>query len=260
MSRLQKSKLTDRKSTAFEPVYAVTSSDNYNLTITFSKASNKPSHVSVRTNASPRTHAVEVPASSKTITLPIALSAGSHKLTISHEQPIDSVQIIEPKGTYHPCTAFSLSGDATRTTCGDGTGEQFCKPVGTKIGYLSPKGSASLTLQAHTQRPNHSERKYVEIDYINNDISIETSFGWGTNSRNLTVSVNDAEPVRLEVPLTGRHSELFGPGLGWWDSGRLGLLLGGWREGENRVEVGNVYGEKGIHSYGADFVGFRLFD
>ena len=72
--------------------------------------------------------------------------------------------------------------------------------------------------------------------------------------------VNDQDPVRLEVPLSGQHSELFGPGLGWWDSATLGLLLDGWKEGENQVVIGNEGGEKGSQRFGADFVGVRVFD
>ena len=75
----------------------------------------------------------------------------------------------------------------------------------------------------------------------------------------MTVSVNDAPPVRIEVPLSGRHSELFGPGLGWWDSASFGVLTGGWKDGENVVVIGNVGGEEGVQPFGADFVGLRFF-
>jgi len=64
--------------------------------------------------------------------------------------------------------------------------------------------------------------------------------------------------TRLELPLSGRSSELFSPGRGWQDTGVFGVLLDGWSEGENEVLVGNVYGDEGLVSYGADFVGLLL--
>jgi alpha-galactosidase len=98
------------------------------------------------------------------------------------------------------------------------------------------------------------------LDYINNDIAFSTSWGLGANSRNITVAVNGGNPVRLEVPLSGRHSELFGPGLGWWDTASLGILIDGWKNGDNEVVVGNVAGSDTFQTWGADFVGFRVFD
>ena len=61
------------------------------------------------------------------------------------------------------------------------------------------------------------------------------------------------------MPLSGRHSELFGPGLGWWDSTSFGVLTGGWKDGENVVVIGNVGGEEGVQPFGAGFVGLRFF-
>lgn len=101
--------------------------------------------------------------------------------------------------------------------------------------------------------------KYLELDYINNDIAFSTSWGLGANSRNITISVNGGTPVRLEVPLSGRHSELFGPGLGWWDTASLGVLVSGWQDGDNEVVVSNAV-SGGFQSWAPDFVGFRVFD
>jgi alpha-galactosidase len=102
--------------------------------------------------------------------------------------------------------------------------------------------------------------KYLEVDYINNDIAFSTSWTTGTNTRNLTISVNGGAPTRIEVPLSGRHSELFGPGQGWWDSASFGVLTSGWKDESNTVVIGNVGGDQGIQSYGADFVGLRVYN
>jgi alpha-galactosidase len=130
--------------------------------------------------------------------------------------------------------------------------------VGSKIGYLDSTNTAKITVPATVS--NTTSAKYVELDYINNDVAFSTSWGLGANSRNITVSVNGGSPVRLEVPLSGRHSELFGPGLGWWDTSSLGVLVDGWKNGNNEVVVANEAGSDVFQSWGADFVGFRVFD
>lgn len=75
------------------------------------------------------------------------------------------------------------------------------------------------------------------------------------------MAVNGASPVRLEVPLSGRSSELFSPGLGWEDSATLGVLVGGWGTGSGSdvVVIGNNGGGAGVTSYAADFVGLRVY-
>ena len=106
--------------------------------------------------------------------------------------------------------------------------------------------------------PATAGAKYLAIDYINNEVAFDSSWDWGSNSRNLTVSVNGNKPVRVEVPLSGQHSELFGPGKGWWDAATIGVLTGGWKDGDNDVVIGNEGGENGFTSYGPDFVGLRV--
>jgi len=65
----------------------------------------------------------------------------------------------------------------------------------------------------------------------------------------------------VELPLSGRSSELFSPGLGWEDTGEFGVLVGGWEAGGDVdvVTIGNVGGEDGVQPYGADFVGVRVW-
>jgi alpha-galactosidase len=74
----------------------------------------------------------------------------------------------------------------------------------------------------------------------------------------MTISVNEVLS-RIEVPLSGRSSELFSPGLGWEDTGLFGVLTEGWVQGSNEVVVGNEYGDEGLVSYGADFVGLGVY-
>lgn len=123
------------------------------------------------------------------------------------------------QGHTIPVHRFTPLGSAKPETCDAG----FCQPVGSKIGYISPTGNASITIPAtvvsgsgdNTTTAAATASKYLEIDYINNDIAFSTSWTMGSNSRNLTISVNGGPPTRIELPLSGKHSELFGPGRGW---------------------------------------------
>ncbi|PWY93859.1 hypothetical protein BO94DRAFT_458288 [Aspergillus sclerotioniger CBS 115572] len=241
-----------RQTTTFEQIYAVTTSAKYTLTIYFTQSSSSTADITIGSSASNSTISVEAAASATFVSANIPLTAGSsNTITIDTSLSIDAIHVTPPNGTYYPSTNFTLAGSSTLTTCGTG----YCQPVGSKIGYISPSGTAQATVSITT-----SGSKYLEIDYINNDIAFDSSWGWGSNSRNLTVTVNNEDPVRIEVPLSGRHSELFGPGLGWWDTATLGLLTSGWKEGLNEVVIGNVGGEDGFQSYGADFVGVRVLD
>ena len=104
--------------------------------------------------------------------------------------------------------------------------------------------------------------RYIELIYINNDVALETSWTNGTNSRNITVAVNKAAPVRLEVPLSGRSSELFSPMKGWGDPAMLGMLVHGFGTGgrEDKTVVSNANGAccGSVQPDGPHFVGLRI--
>ena len=186
------------------------------------------------------------------------MTAGAaNEIILDSTIPIESIQIHSPVGTYYSAPEFSLSGSASLTTCGNG----YCEPVGSKIGFLNINNTASITvpISIPSNAAGKTTAKYVEVDYINNDIALSTSWGYGSNSRNLTISLNSGDPVRLEVPLSGRHSELFGPGLGWWDTATLGLLLPGWKNGNNTLVLGNDAAVDVSQTYAPDIVGVRVF-
>jgi alpha-galactosidase len=235
-----------RNSTTFHAIYGLTDSTTYTLSVTFASTSSASGSITVKSSASSQTSTVTVAANTASVSLPITLTLGTtNSLTIQHQLSINSIAITPPEGTYYPNTKFTTTGYATSTTCGTG----YCVPVGSKIGYIGPGGTAVTTIRATS-----AGTKFVEIDYINNEVSYWT--GW--NARNITVTVNGGTPTRLEVPLSGRHSELFGPGLGWWDTATLGVLTDGWVQGNNEVVIGND-GGAGYSVYAADFVGLRVY-
>lgn len=133
--------------------------------------------------------------------------------------------------------------------------------MGQEIGNLNVNSTASITVPVSipSSDSGNATARYVEIDYINNGIALSTSWGYGSNSRNLTVSLNSGDPIRLEVPLSGGHSELFEPGLGWWDAATLGLLVEGWKDGNNTLVLGNDASVNVSQTYAPDIVGVRVF-
>lgn len=202
---------------------------------------------------------VPVARSSRSASTTFSLAAGSaNQIAIYSKNKVKSIKIASPTGTYYPSTSFTLGGSSKLEKCDAG----FCAPVGSKIGYITAESTAQINIAATVddKSQNSTISKFVEIDYINNDIALATSWGWGSSSRNLTISLNGGDPVRLEVPLSGRHSELFGPGKGWWDSSKLGILVEGWKNGVNDVVIGNDVAGDVSQTYGADFVGLRLYD
>ncbi|KAK1140988.1 hypothetical protein N8T08_009734 [Aspergillus melleus] len=238
------------QSTTFKSVYANTTSNKHTLTIHFSEPLSTPSNVTIATNAGGRQVFKVVPPSSEEVSLSIPLVAGSNNsITIRNAPSIGSIAIQSPRGTYHPSTEFTVSGSARKDSCGSG----FCEPVGSRIRYISPNGTARAIV------PATAGSKYIEIDYTNNDVAFDSAWDWGRNTRNLTVAINGGKPVRVETPLSGKHSELFGPGLGWWDTATMGVLTDGWKDGDNDIVIGNVGGEQGVESYGADFVGLTVY-
>ncbi|KAJ5600931.1 hypothetical protein N7450_001998 [Penicillium hetheringtonii] len=242
----------------FESIYANTTSEQHGIIINFDIASKKTS-LKIKSSMNSNVHSISVPASRNSVSSKLTLHAGANNTVhIESSIPIKSIQINSPQGKYYPCRSFKPSGSSKLENCDSG----FCKPTGSKLSYLNASNKASTSIQATIPGNSESESisKYVEIDFTNNDIAFSTSWDLGSNSRNITISVNDERTVRLEVPLSGKHSELFGPGKGWWDTSTLGILVAGWKNGTNVLVIGNDSGDDVVQSYGADFVGLTVFD
>ena len=239
--------------TTFSQIYGLTSSSNYTLSISFSELPTNDTAITISSSASNHPITTQISQSSKSMSLAVALAAvSSNTITVSSTTrlSIASISITPPTGNYYPSTSFKLHGSANLTICAPNT----CSPVGSVIGNLSPNSTASISVH----NPFSSGLKYVELDYTNNDIAIATSWTNGTNTRNLTISVNGHAPQRLELPLAGRSSELYSVGRGWYDTGRFGVLVNGLENGTNEIVLGNVGGENDVQPLAAWIVGMRV--
>ncbi|RDW66999.1 alpha-galactosidase-1 [Coleophoma crateriformis] len=240
----------DGTTATFSQIYGLTTSSNY--TAQFSFPTNTTDTTVVVNSIS-----YKLACNSTMLTIPLSLSASSQNI-LSVNPPPKTLQITAPGSNLYPSTLFTtLTGNATETSCLT----DLCQPVGSKISFLggptSNTASAIITVPSAGNGTAGTGHKYVEVYFCNNDIALATSWTTGTNTRNLTIGVNGVV-TRIEVPLAGRSSELFSPGKGWMDTGIFGVLLDGWKEGENEVVVGNVGGEMDVQSWAADFVGLGV--
>ena len=237
----------------FDSVYGITESDKYSLTIQLSRNSNGHNPLSVSTSASSEPKTVRI--SSDVVHLPIVLKAiSSNTITIRISARVSSIQVSSPEGEFYPSTDFSVAGSAYLYKCAPG----LCLPASSKITNLTETGFASISVPQSMHVLGSS--RYVEITYINNDVSLDISLTNGTNTRIITVAVNGAAPVRLDVPQSGHSSELFSPMNGWGDPATLGVLVDsfGSGNGKDKMIVSNANGNAGVQPYGADFVGLRV--
>lgn len=239
-------------SITFDQVYGITDSDEYTLTIYLSGEGQAQQSITVSSLASTTSQSVTV--TSGTASIKVALKAGTaNTIKLKTSAKVESIQVSPPDGTFYPSTAFSVSGTASHYKCTPG----LCAPVGSKITNLTAHGSATISIP---EDKSAGSSRYVELTYINNDVALSTSWTNGTNTRNITVAVNGNSPVRLEVPLSGRSSELFSPMKGWGDPATLGVLVDGFGSagGKDEIVVANVNGGAGVQPLGAEFVGLKI--
>ncbi|KAJ8068973.1 hypothetical protein OCU04_002653 [Sclerotinia nivalis] len=233
----------------FSKIYAQTSSSNYTVTLQFSTSSTSSTTFTIASKK------YTLPAGSKSLVIGslsfTASSTNTLAITSSTALLPSSLTVAPPPATFYSSSSMSISGTATHVTCST----NYCAPSGTKIGYLTPSGSASITVNAPSTSTTTSSTKYLSIYFCNNDVAFSTSWTTGTNTRNMTISVNGVV-TRAEFPLSGKSSELFGT-MGWQDTGIFGLLTSGWKAGSNVLTFGNAAG--GLVDYAADLVGVDVY-
>lgn len=142
---------------------------------------------------------------------------------------------------YYSASSAALAGQATLVSCSTNT----CLPTGRKIGNLYPGTSSSATFSSVSA--STSGTKLLGIDFINYDIALATAWGWGDNTRNLTVSVNGKQAKRWAFPISGGD---------WSDTGRLLIEADGFTAGSSNKLVFAAVGSNPA----PDFVGFEVYE
>jgi alpha-galactosidase len=143
---------------------------------------------------------------------------------------------------YYAAGAAKLSGSAALSSCAPGD----CRPAQQKIGNIGPnRNSASVSFSG--VKATSAGRKLLGVDYINYDIALGSAWSDGTNTRNMTVSVNGGAGRRTAFPISGGS---------WAESGRLMVEADGFVNGANTVVLTASDGGK----HAPDLVGFEVFE
>lgn len=155
-----------------------------------------------------------------------------------------------PVGPYYAAAHnASLSGDALVVACSSSAGE--CLPVGSKVGNIGQGDTAAAVTFAGVQATT-AGTKLLGIDFCNYDVALDSAWGYGDNTRNMTIAVNQedaANGTRFSFPLSGGD---------WYDSGRLYVYVDGFEAGAANQVVFTSYGSDA--TWAPDLVGFEVFE
>ncbi|KAH6880053.1 glycoside hydrolase superfamily [Thelonectria olida] len=143
-------------------------------------------------------------------------------------------------GEYYSAAEAALKGSAAVVKCG--TGE--CSPTQSKVGNIAPGSTVTFSSVAAWT----SGKVLLGVDYINYDYSFTDAWQWGSNTRNMTVSVNGEDAKRWAFPLSGGD---------WYETGRLTIEVDGFVEGEKNEVVFSVPAKD---AWAPDLVGFEVLE
>lgn len=150
-------------------------------------------------------------------------------------------------GIYHAAAAdAALSGSAVVVACGAAQ----CLPVGSKVGNIG-EGAGAAAVSFSGVAAASSGTKLLGVDYVNYDVALDTAWGLGDNTRNMTIAVNGpaANGTRFAFPIGGGD---------WYETGRLYVYVDGFVEGAGNEVVFAAYGD--AETWAPDLVGFELYE
>lgn len=150
-------------------------------------------------------------------------------------------------GYYAAAQYATLSGAATVETCSSSQ----CLPVGSKVGYIG-LGQSAAAVTFSNVTASSAGTKLLGVDFIHYDVALGSSWGFGDNTRNMTIAVNQAsseDGTRFAFPLSGGN---------WYDSDRLYVYLDNFVAGDENEVVFTAYGDDA--TWAPDLVGFEVFE
>ncbi|KAK7419250.1 hypothetical protein QQX98_003402 [Neonectria punicea] len=146
-----------------------------------------------------------------------------------------------PQSTgYYSAGDATLAGSATISKCGN----DDCLPTNLKVGNIGPGAKVAFDSVGAFS----SGTKLVGVDYINYEYAFHSAWEWGSNTRNMTISVNGGEAKRWAFPISGRD---------WYETGRLTIEVDGFVDGE---ENSLVFAVSEGDEWAPDLVGLELFE
>jgi len=144
---------------------------------------------------------------------------------------------------YYTATDAALSGTAAKVDC---SSEQ-CLPAHSKVGNIGQGAAAAAVIFTNVSAAT-SGKALLGVDFINYDVALESAWSGGTNTRNMTVTVNGGKPKRWAFPISGGD---------WYETGRLMVEVDGFKAGDSNQVVFRAFGDG---TYAPDLVGFEVFE
>lgn len=183
-----------------------------------------------------------------TIGATYATTLAAHELRLLVLSDIVSATagVQSPAGYYAAAGDAALSGNAAVVACGSGQ----CLPAGSKVGSIGEGAPAAAVAFAGVAAAS-AGTKLLGVDFINYDVALDTAWGLGDNTRNMTIAVNQpaANGTRFSFPISGGD---------WYDTGRLYVYVDGFVEGAGNEVVFAAYGDAA--TWAPDLVGFELYE
>ncbi|KAH6984492.1 glycoside hydrolase superfamily [Ilyonectria sp. MPI-CAGE-AT-0026] len=116
---------------------------------------------------------------------------------------------------YYSAVGATLKGSAALSKCSSSE----CLPTNQKVVNLGSGASATF----NSVKATGSGTKLVAVDYINYEYAFTTAWGWGSNTRNMTISVNGGAAKRWAFPISGGD---------WYETGRMTIEVDGFVDGK----------------------------
>ncbi len=145
-----------------------------------------------------------------------------------------------PKGTgFYAASNAKIQGGAVIEGCGDGE----CLPAGSRARYIT----RDSTVVFDSVESKGSGTKVLGIDFINYEIATDTAWGWGSNTRNMTIAVNNGKSKRWAFPISGGD---------WQEADRMFIEVDGFVDGASNKVSFSGFGD----SNAPDLVGFEIYE
>ena len=155
---------------------------------------------------------------------------------------VKSTTVRQSKG-YYAAPSATISGAAQHIACSS----MQCLPSKAKIGNIGlGSGAAAATFSGVSATA--AGKKLLGVDFINYDVALDSAWTGGTNTRNMTISVNGGAAKRWAFPISGGD---------WYDTGRMFIEVDGFQAGGNNQVVFRAFGTT---TWAPDLVGFEVFE
>lgn len=164
-----------------------------------------------------------------------------HQLQVLVLSSIVTSQVTHNPVGYYTAADAALSGKANVVTCSS----TQCLPANKKISNIG-QGASAAAVTFENVSAAATGTYLVGVDYINYDVALGSAWSGGTNTRNMTISVNGGKVQRWEFPISGGD---------WYETGRLWIEVSGFQAGS-----GNSLVFRASDSWAPDLVGFEIFE